>query len=562
MRNGQQSLLENIQTLFEGGKLGERTDRQLLAQLQAGDRAAAELAFAVLVQRHGPMVYRACRAILRDQHDAEDAFQATFLLLARKAPALWVKSSLGPWLFQVACRVASCAHSAAVRRRSHERKAALPAASTVSSPTWDDRDAIVRDEVGRLPERYRVPVVLCLLEGMTQDEAACQLGWRPGTLRSRLARGRDRLRARLTRRGLAPAEILTAAPNALEATAGALPAGLAEATVSTIFPLAGSQAKAGAIASVLALADGVSRIMIWSKFKLLAAVVLAAGSVAGGTALVAQRGAPFFRVASAHEQSRTQAANALTGAAASPQREPEPAPVSSIAKARLSVARTLRDMSLRLFQEGELDLAAYLAAQKRYNDVVGEETVKTEADRVRFHQTQVATLKELEQTVRELYAQGRKTQADVLTVQLDRLGAEEALARAKARVSRLTSDTARARLDAVKKLLASMRDRWQAGEVDIQSYLTWKQRHDAIEDELLSAGPEFERVLVLEGRVAAIKEIEAKVQELYERGQVSHFDLEAVKLYRLDAEDAVARLKAENPDEAPDPPPNESPPKP
>ena len=124
MKDGQRSFLQHIETLFDAGAIGEQTDRQLLELFTGRDRTAAELAFTVLVKRHGPMIFRACRAILHDPHAAEDAFQATFLVLARKAPGLWVRGSLGPWLLSVARRVACCARTDASRRRAHERTAA------------------------------------------------------------------------------------------------------------------------------------------------------------------------------------------------------------------------------------------------------------------------------------------------------------------------------------------------------------------------------------------------------------------------------------------------------
>src|SRR5262249_48991017 len=139
-----------------------------------GDEVA-ELAFAALVERHEAMVWRVCLAIVRDEHEAEDAFQATFLVLVRKARSLWVRDSLGPWLHQVACRTASCLRTAVLRRRRHERRrAARNAARAVElgasrDPDWD---AAVHEEVGRLPEKYRAPVVLCDLEGCTHREAA------------------------------------------------------------------------------------------------------------------------------------------------------------------------------------------------------------------------------------------------------------------------------------------------------------------------------------------------------------------------------------------------------
>jgi HlyD family secretion protein len=166
---GQQSFGRDIQALFDTGALGELTDRQLLERFNARDKEGAELAFAVLVERHGHIVFHACRSILRDRHAAEDAFQATFLILSRKARSLWVRDSLGPWLFSTARRVAWCARAAASRRRMHEQKAAQLVTPTIVEGGWDDRDAVLYDELNRLPERYRVAVMLCDLEGLTQE---------------------------------------------------------------------------------------------------------------------------------------------------------------------------------------------------------------------------------------------------------------------------------------------------------------------------------------------------------------------------------------------------------
>ena len=117
------SVLAPLRTLFNVGAIGDMTDGQLLERFAAGGEAA-ELAFAALVERHGPVVLHTCRSILRDEHEAEDAFQATFLVLVRKAGSLWVRDSLGPWLHQVAYRAARCSRSAAARRAAHERRAA------------------------------------------------------------------------------------------------------------------------------------------------------------------------------------------------------------------------------------------------------------------------------------------------------------------------------------------------------------------------------------------------------------------------------------------------------
>src|SRR5262249_15369119 len=156
-----------------------------------------------LVERHGPMVLRVCRGVLDDPHDREDAFQATFLVLLKKARALWVKDSLGPWLHQVAYRTASCARMAASCRRRHERRAAAVLKER-HVDGGNELGRLLHEEIERLPERYRSPIVLCDLEGCSHEQAARHLGWPIGTVKSRQARGREQLRKRLRGRGLTP----------------------------------------------------------------------------------------------------------------------------------------------------------------------------------------------------------------------------------------------------------------------------------------------------------------------------------------------------------------------
>jgi RNA polymerase sigma factor (sigma-70 family) len=168
-----------LQAIFEGGTVAGLTDGQLLDRFVARRAEEAEPAFNALVARHGPMVLRVCRGILRNHQDAEDAFQATFLVLARKAGSLWVRDSMGPWLHGVACRVAGASRAAAARRRTHESRAAGMTPTLVSGENCDDVGPIIHEEIARLPERYRAPVVLCDLEGRTYEEAARVLGRLP-----------------------------------------------------------------------------------------------------------------------------------------------------------------------------------------------------------------------------------------------------------------------------------------------------------------------------------------------------------------------------------------------
>ncbi len=179
------------------------SDRELLARFVAG---RDEAAFAALVERHGPMVLAVCRRVLGCAAWADDAFQATFLILVRKAAAITRPELLANWLFGVAVRTARKARRAAARRAHHERQAAA-VSSTAPPPDadWNDLRPHLDEELARLPDRHRAPLVLCYLEGLTNEEAARRLGWPAGSMSYRLARGRELLRQRLGRRaGLAP----------------------------------------------------------------------------------------------------------------------------------------------------------------------------------------------------------------------------------------------------------------------------------------------------------------------------------------------------------------------
>ncbi len=210
-------LLGQIHRLWDLGTFAGLTDAQLLARFAAGHEDGAELAFEALVERHGSMVFRVCRGVLRDEHAAEDAFQATFLVLARKARSLWVKDSLASWLHGVAHRVAARARSDAARRRRHERRLAEargPACEIMPDHPRSEAWAILSEEIARLPETYRAPVVLCYLEAMSYQAAAASLGVTEDTVRGRLARARERLRKSLARRGVeVPAIVASARPD-------------------------------------------------------------------------------------------------------------------------------------------------------------------------------------------------------------------------------------------------------------------------------------------------------------------------------------------------------------
>jgi membrane fusion protein, multidrug efflux system len=286
VKNNGHALLQ-LRTLFKVGAVGALSDGQLLERFVTGRGEPRELAFAALVERHGPLVLRVCRSVLRDEDAAEDAFQATFLALARKAGSLWAQDSLAPWLHQAAYRAAAHDRSATIRRRSHEHAAAARRPESVAAPPHhahdDDLKNIIHEEIDRLPGRFRVAVVLCDLEGRTHEQAARHLGCAVGTVKSRLARGRKRLRGRLERRGLAPTAALAAASVGGAARA-AVPTALAESTV--VYAATASAAPT----SVAVLTEGVLRSMFLRKVNLATTAVAIVAGLAAGAVALAQSG--------------------------------------------------------------------------------------------------------------------------------------------------------------------------------------------------------------------------------------------------------------------------------
>ena len=261
MQAGRKSLaFDDLNRLFRHGTLPSG-DRALLDRfLDGGDEAA----FEALVARHGPMVLGVCRRLL-GPHDADDAFQATFLVLIRKAGRLRDADRLGPWLYGVATRVATKARARAARRR-YEGPVEDVRARDDPAPEWIDVMPILDAELGRLPARLRDVLVLCLLEGVTAEEAAHRLGCPLGTVKSRLARGRESLRGRLTARGVAPAVAVAAFSSAF---APPVPAALIRTTMGMT---------AGVAPGVVALTRGVA---MMSRSTVIAAVVLGGSALAG-----------------------------------------------------------------------------------------------------------------------------------------------------------------------------------------------------------------------------------------------------------------------------------------
>jgi RNA polymerase sigma factor (sigma-70 family) len=275
-------LLHHLRRLLAARADRTAPDSRLLERFVThGDEAA----FATLVHRYGPLVLGVCRRVLRQEHDAEDVFQATFLLLVRKAASIRKAASLGSWLYGVAHRLALRMRADAARRRAHEQEAARRSEEVpMADGTWGELRRVLDDELARLPEKYRAALLCCYLEGKTQEEAAAQLGWKPRTLKARLASGRALLQARLARRGITPAAALGGSCLAHDAVSAGVPAALVRATVEVgLLIKGGKAAAAGAIsAKVAALVEEGLKAMFLNKLKFATAVLLTVAVAGAG----------------------------------------------------------------------------------------------------------------------------------------------------------------------------------------------------------------------------------------------------------------------------------------
>ncbi len=244
-----------------------------------------EAAFEALLRRHGPMVLRLCRSVLRDLHAAEDAFQATFLVLACKAAAIRKQQSAAGWLYGVALRVARRARTRAEQRRRLEALALTePAAPPAGDADLLELRWLLADELQRLPEKYRAPLVLCYLEGKTNQAAARELGWPSGSMSRRLERGRELLRERLAAKGVGVTAGLLALCGESAAPA-AVPAALFDSTLRSVTLFAAGAAAPAA--APVALAQGVLRAMSAAKLKLVVPLLLAITLAAGAAGRLA-----------------------------------------------------------------------------------------------------------------------------------------------------------------------------------------------------------------------------------------------------------------------------------
>jgi RNA polymerase sigma factor (sigma-70 family) len=430
---------EPLETLFGPGTCAGLSDGELLARFLSGRDEAGELAFETLVKRHGPMVRGVCRQALDDPVDIHDAWQAVFLVLARRADAIRKRESLGSWLHGVAVRAAARARVSAVRRRIRERRAADaaraqatldPETSEVES-TWierQERDGLVHSEISRLPEKYRAPIVLCYMEGLTHDEAATSLRWPVGTVRSRLSRGRDALRRRLSRRGVAGPAV--AGPlgawlageqgtfaGATDTVTGALTAEM----VKLVSQSAARHFTAAASSQMgsLALADGVLKMLMLKKISVAAAVILALATltVGGGVALV--------RTSKAQDAKSKAARSDVSKAylLEAPYRPAEPIDADRQKQEILRLAHSRFELRSRLHNAGEISLDHLIAACEELEKAESY-AAKNSEERIAAKQRHLSRLKNVEARAETAVKAGQGSAADLQGIKIRRMEVE------------------------------------------------------------------------------------------------------------------------------------------
>jgi RNA polymerase sigma factor (sigma-70 family) len=265
-------ILQLLRQIVEDGEVRELPDRDLVWRFQVRHDQSA---FHTLLRRHGPMVLDVCRGVLGDGPDAEDAFQATFLVLAQNAGSIRKAAALGSWLHGVARRTALKARAQAAARHRHEARAPQRQAAQADDLSWREVRQVLHEELDGIPQRYREPLVLCYLEGVTQQRAAARLGLAERTVRERLERGRELLRLRLVRRGLGLAGILAVGAWPAVPVSAAVRAVLVDSTVK-------AATRVAAWGTAAAFTQGVLRTMFLTKLQVATAGLLVAALLLGG----------------------------------------------------------------------------------------------------------------------------------------------------------------------------------------------------------------------------------------------------------------------------------------
>jgi RNA polymerase sigma factor (sigma-70 family) len=485
----------------------ESTDEDLLWRFSHG---RDETAFATLMQRHGPLVLGVCRRVLHDPNDADDAFQAAFFVLARKAGSVGQPDRLANWLYGVALRVAQKARCAAARRQARQQQLTdMPAAASSGEADWNDLRPVLDEEVQRLPEKFRLPILLCYLEGRTREEAARQLGWSAGAVKGMLERGRELLRSRLTRRGVTLSTTALAALLSENALSAGVPAGLSDSTIKAALLFAAG--KAGAAGSAAALAEGVLQAMRMSRFKIAVVAVLALTVVGTGAGVLALGGRPAEPEASKKAEEAPKA--------------DEKAAQLRMQAARLKLARAAYEGYLLRFQfaretEQTVNLWSrrWLQAQLDLSD--------KKADRDAAFRAHLDRLKKVDEIARARLDLGSYSRPN----QKLEFGGEpkDFLTALEDAFDKVWKDYMSSRATPEPEQVCDASVRWLVGQQLCRKF----------GKEVPQADPKD-----LQAHLDRIKKLEAVVQAQAEAGRLSALDSDTVAFHRLQAEEWLAQRK-------------------
>ena len=432
-------VVDHLRRAVLAGEATDLSDGRLLTRfIEHRDEAA----FEVLVRRHGPMVLGVCRRVLRTLADAEDAFQATFLVLVRKAASIQSRETVANWLYGVAYNTALKARTLNARRGSRERQVAeMPEPEAVPQEAfWPDLQPLLDQELSRLPEKYRLPIVLCDLEGKSRKDAAQQLRLPEGTLSSRLTRARAKLARRLSRRGLVLPGAALGTVLAQKVAPACVPAPLVSSTVQCATALVAGPAASGVIsAPVAALTEGVIKAMLLQKMKLALLGVLTVGFVFAGAAVSTQALTPeqtasgVEKAAPATPKDDTQLGQADLPRAkrlADSAPAPKESKVRKLLQERLDIVRAQAERVRKLQQTGAASPEVVRQAALRVLKAELE-LCETDKERIAVQERIVGLLKETENRLRQVQQQGTASRDVVEDATLDRLEAEIALERLK-----------------------------------------------------------------------------------------------------------------------------------
>ncbi len=450
MVGGQQNpVMRYLRRLAGSPSGGERSDEELLRRFAL---QKDEGAFATIVEKHGPMVFGVCRRILQNPHDAEDAFQAVFLVLVRKAGSLRQPAALTPWLYGVAYRTAIRARAMANQRHFHETQAmSIQASKPIRESTTNDLKDMLDEEVNRLPAKYRSPVILCYMSGKTNEEAARQLGCASGTIFSRLSRAREMLRSRLTRKGitLSAAGLATALSETV--TKAAVPPILIHGTVqSALIVAAGKGLAGGAIsASVFTLTKGVQQAMFMNTLKIVLALGLTAtvvvGACVGGYLALGHNSSKDEKAPGQQATATDEKPGNKTKLLEDQKKKIEvrgdevdlrkkyeaELKLKQLLKDRIEAAKDELDVRTKQFEAGRGTLDFFFGASKRLLKAEWEATDK-KADQLIALEAHLGRMKKVQDTCQERFDEGNKALEDLSQAKYYRLEAAIWLERAKA----------------------------------------------------------------------------------------------------------------------------------